>query len=100
MVSTVVPRGAPWNHLLHYMFTKDGAPILQSGQVGSDLSLSSGDRSSEQKIPALSAHSAHKTLGHFKDPAGSQVKQYEKLKAKSDKAGIFVQCSSLDRSEA
>ena len=30
-------------HLLHYMFTADGAPILQGGQVGSDLILSSGD---------------------------------------------------------
>jgi hypothetical protein len=87
-------------HLLHYVFTNDGAPILQGGQVGSDLVLSTGDRSTSQKIPALSAHTAHKTLGHYKDPAGNQSKQYAKLKAKSDKAGSFVQCSPLDRSEA
>jgi hypothetical protein len=78
----------------------DGALILQGGQVGSDLVLSTGDRSSSQKIPALPAHTAHKTLGHYKDPSGNQSKQYEKLKAKSDKAGSFVQCSPLDRSEA
>lgn len=52
------------------------------------------------EIPALSAHTAHKTLGHFKDPSGNQVKQYKKMKAKSGKVGIFVRCSMLDQSEA
>lgn len=87
-------------HVVHYNFTNEGAPVLQGGQVGPDLVLSSGDRSLTQKIPPLSAYSAHKTLGHFKDPAGNQNKQYEKLKAKSDAAGLFVQCSPLDRTDA
>jgi hypothetical protein len=45
------------------MFTKDGAPILQSGQVGSDLSLSSGDRSSEQKNPGVIGTLGSQNLG-------------------------------------
>lgn len=87
-------------HVIHYQFTSDGAPILQAGQVGPDLILDSGDRSTSQKIPSLTAHTAHKTLGHYKDPAGNQSKQYDKLKEKSDKAGLFVQCSPLDHKEA
>jgi hypothetical protein len=37
---------------IYYMFTTDGAPILQGGQVGSNLMLSSGYRSSTQTNPS------------------------------------------------
>jgi hypothetical protein len=32
-------------------------------------------RKLSQHIPAISAHKAHKTLGHYKDPAGKQSQQ-------------------------
>ena len=61
--------------VIHWQFTADGSPVLQGGQVGEPILLHSGDRSNLQKIPSRSAHSAHKTLGYYKDPAGNQTKQ-------------------------
>jgi hypothetical protein len=87
-------------HVLDYAFTNEGAPILHGGQVGGDLILESGDRTSQQRIQFKSAHCSHKTLGHYKEPSGSQTKQYQVLLEKSNDAGIFVQCSALNRREA
>jgi hypothetical protein len=87
-------------HVIDYTFTLDGAPILRGGKVGSDLILVSGDCTSQQKIPFKSAHCSHKTLGHYKDPAGNQTKQAQVLLQKSNDAGLFVQCSALNRQEA
>jgi hypothetical protein len=75
---------------LHWTFTQDGSPILSWHQVCRNLILKSGDRTSTQTISFRSAHSAHKTLGYYKDPAGNLTKQFEKLKEKSDKSAIFV----------
>jgi hypothetical protein len=87
-------------HVINYAFTNDGAPILRGGQVGGDLILESGDRTCKQTIPFKSAHCSHYTLGHYKEPSGNQTKQYQVLLQKSNDAGIFVQCSALNRQEA
>jgi hypothetical protein len=87
-------------HVIDYAFTTDGAPILRGGQVGGDIILLTGDCTSQQKIPFKSAHCPHKTLGHYKEPSGNQTKQYQVLLDKSNNAGIFVQCSALNRREA
>jgi hypothetical protein len=86
--------------VIDYAFTPDGAPILRGGQVGSDIILQTGDRTSQQKIPFKSAHCSHKTLGHYKAPSGNQTRQYQVLIEKSNDAGTFVQCSALNRKEA
>jgi hypothetical protein len=78
----------------------DGAPILRGGQVGGDIILQTGNHTSQQKIPFKSAHCSHKTLGHYKEPSGNQTKQHQVLLVKSNNAGIFVQCSALNRREA
>jgi hypothetical protein len=39
-------------------------------------------------------------LGHYKEPSGNQTRQYQVLTEKSNDAGIFVQCSALNRKEA
>jgi hypothetical protein len=87
-------------HVIDYAFTPDGAPILRGGQVSGDIILQTGDRSRCQKIRFKSAHCSHKTLGHYKEPSGNQTRQYQVLIKKSNDAGIFVQCSALNRKEA
>jgi hypothetical protein len=86
-------------HVIDYAFTSDGAPILRGGKVGGDIILHTGDRTNQQQIPFKSAHCSHKTLGHYKEPSGNQTKQYQVLLEKSNNAGIFVQCSALNRRE-
>jgi len=87
-------------HVVNWQFTAAGAPILQAGAVGQSMYLKSGDRNTTQVIPFRSAYSHHKTLGHYKEPAGNQSKQYQVLIAKSDKAATFLLSSFLDRKEA
>ena len=87
-------------HVIHYQFAKNGTPSLQGGQVGEAMIIQTGDRMAAQTIPPLSAHTAHKTLGHWKDPAGNQEQQRRRLKKKSDEEGTFIQRSPLNRSEA
>ena len=48
----------------------------------------------------LSPYTAHKTLGHYKEPAGSQREQYRKLKAKSDSTTDFLWRCTLSPVEA
>ena len=80
---------------LHWEFTNLGTPVLRGGQVGPNLTLTSGDQTSTATITSKSSYTAHKTLGHYKDPDGNQTKQYKMMKEKSDKAAIFVTTSPL-----
>jgi hypothetical protein len=48
---------------------------------------------------SLLAFTAHKTLGHRKDPSGNQEKQYEVLLDKSNDAGKFVARSALEHKD-
>ena len=52
-----------------------------------------------QDIKFRSAFTAHKTLGHRKDPSGNQGKQYEVLLDKSNDAGKFVARSALQHKD-
>ena len=51
-------------------------------------------------LELLSAYKAHKTLGHYKDPAGTQKEQYRQLKKKSDATTAFLWTCHLSRREA
>ena len=48
----------------------------------------------------MSAYSAHKTLGHYKDPNGTQTRQRWHLQDKCRKAAEFIGQSPLTREEA
>ena len=51
------------------------------------------------KIPQLSAHAAHKTLGHYLTPAGTNKKQLEILKEQSDELATTLMASGPSRSK-
>jgi len=87
-------------HVINWNFTVAGAPSLQAGDVGQPMILQSGDRSATHVIPFRSAYSSHKTLGHYKSPAGNQTKQFQALLEKSNQIAMFLTSSFLDRREA
>ncbi|MEM7284523.1 MAG: hypothetical protein AAF438_23235, partial [Pseudomonadota bacterium] len=87
-------------HVYFYKFTRSSEPVLVCGQVGNPIRVSSGDRTREYPIPHKSAYTAHKTLGHHKDPSGNQTGQYRALKEKIHEFRALLACSPLDRSEA
>ncbi len=52
------------------------------------------------ELQYLSPYAAHKTLGHYKEPAGTQKEQYRQLQKKSDQSVEFMKTCALTREEA
>ena len=86
--------------VLAWGFTMAGGPILQGGTIGSDIQVVDDDNPGNLLlIPQLSAHTAHKTLGHYITPAGTNKKQLEVLAEKSAEIATTLMASGLSRSE-
>jgi hypothetical protein len=85
---------------LHYSFTSTGAPFLTPGQVGPTMRVQQGDRQGEQTLQPTCVYNAYKTLGHYKEPQGSEKEQFIELKKASDTEALLIAMSSLDRREA
>jgi hypothetical protein len=85
---------------MSWTFAQDGTPYLKLSTPDRQVTVTSTDNQEPQKIQVLSAYSAHKTLGHYKDPVGYQSQQLRELKIKCEKAADFVAISPLNRSEA
>ena len=88
-------------HLLAWQFTPSGAPIL-SNQKATLPPLQVLDPHTNEicTLEYLPPYTAHKTLGHYKDPAGTQKEQYRRLKEKSDNNTKFLWKTTLTRDEA
>jgi hypothetical protein len=71
------------SHHLHFTFEADGRPNIMGGQAGPSLVLTSSQDGSPVHIPQKSAFAPHKTLGHWKAPAGNGSKQRQVLRKKS-----------------
>jgi hypothetical protein len=52
------------------------------------------------QLEYLNPYKAHKTLGHYKEPAGLQVAQFTHLKEKSDSITEFLWSTPLTRADA
>ena len=85
--------------IMSWGFTIAGGPILKGGIQGPKIYVTDNDTGQESIIPQLSAHSAHKTLGHFITPAGTNAAQLKVLKEKSDEIATKLMASGLTRSE-
>jgi hypothetical protein len=86
-------------NLLSWIFNKDGQPCAQGITPNAGIRINTGSETF-QRIPEVSAHTAHKTLGHCKDPAGNQNRQRQVITEKSNQAARFVARSPLTRDEA
>ena len=88
-------------HVAAWDFTVQGAPVLRTDNDRySNITVVDPTSGTESKLLYLSPYTAHKTLGHHKEPAGSQGKQFEALLNKSTGATAFLDSCSLSRSEA
>ncbi|KAI2506424.1 hypothetical protein MHU86_8050 [Fragilaria crotonensis] len=89
-------------HILQWQFSLSGAPVLVPMHSCPEVSMEVWDRQadSEKTLQVLPAYKAHKTLGHYKDPAGTQREQYRQLKKKSDAITAFMWETPLSRLEA
>ncbi|KAI2506079.1 hypothetical protein MHU86_8310 [Fragilaria crotonensis] len=89
-------------HILQWQFSLSGAPVLVPMHSGPEVSMEVWDRQADsaKTLQVLPAYKAHKTLGHYKDPAGTQREQYRQLKKKSDAITAFMWETPLSRLEA
>ena len=89
-------------HIANWQFSMQGAPVL--GSVKSRvpaISVTDPITGDSHTLEYLSPSVAHKTLGHYKEPTGTQVPQFRHLKEKSDKVTEFLWTSThLTRQEA
>jgi hypothetical protein len=68
-------------HFLYFDYLPDGTPTPRGGQVGPNLSINSPSNE-DVNIPSKSVYCTHKTLGHYKAPAGMSKTQLLKLQMK------------------
>ena len=88
-------------HVTQWQFTTQGAPVLCANkEVFSNIKVSDSTSGNESNLQYLSPYTSHKTLGHHKEPAGTQRTQYKELLKKSDNSTAFLRSCSLSREEA
>ena len=78
-----------------------GAPLLaNSPPEYKSMEVIDPHISKAMSLEYLTPHTAHKTLGHFKEPAGTQITQFKELKRKSDFITEFLWSTPLLRAES
>ncbi|KAI2495320.1 hypothetical protein MHU86_19219 [Fragilaria crotonensis] len=88
-------------HVLTWKFTKQGDPVLYPDRAKySNVHVRDNNTGQDQALEYLSPYAAHKTLGHFKDPAGNQKEQQRQLQKKSDEVVSFLWKCPLTREES
>jgi hypothetical protein len=87
-------------HVLYYMFTPSGSPILAPNNSSAMIQIRKGDRTGTQSVKQLSPFSAHKTLGHYKEPSGNQTAQQTALRKKCEDYCELLRCGPLNHTEA
>jgi hypothetical protein len=88
-------------HLLNWQFAEKGDPVVVN--ITPEFPLEVTDLLTKEAVHALTflpPHTAHKTLGHYKEPAGTQVEQVRHLRKKSDTTAVSLWKSHLTPAEA
>jgi hypothetical protein len=87
-------------HLLSWHFGNKGDPVLVSTKPATPIEVKDTLTEGVQALTFLPPHTAHKTLGHYKEPAGTQVEQVRQLRKKSDTSTAFLWKSHLTTVES
>ena len=68
-------------HILQWVFTNTGTPLLvpRHPTVQSDLQVTDSATNASHNLHLMSVYEAHKTLGHYKAPAGMETEQFKQL---------------------
>jgi hypothetical protein len=87
-------------HMLTWKFSMQGAPVLvNDDQLLRELPVQDPLTERVQHLEYLTPYQAHKTLGHYKEPAGTQSTQFTKLKDRSTQITKFLWTTALSREE-
>jgi hypothetical protein len=84
-------------HHIHFDFAANGTAMMRPGTFGNPLQLHDELTNQLVTIPAKSAFTSHKTLGHHKAPAGSNRTQQHIFQTNSNIYAKFVSiCNRMD----
>lgn len=90
-------------HVIQWQFSMQGAPVLvpkRSSAREHQVTVWDDHDKCSHNLHILGAYESHKTLGHYKDPAGTQAEQFRQLLRKSDDITSFLWKCPLSRLEA
>jgi hypothetical protein len=88
-------------HLLRWSVSISGAPVLTVLPRNiPPMKVTDPQDSQEYQIPMLDPYFAHKTLGHYKEPSGSQKEQMKQIQKLCSDQVAFLWKSPLTHSEA
>ena len=60
-------------HFIHFDFNSEGKAYMRGGKVGPPIEIKDDHTGAPIQIPAKSVFDPHKTLGHYKAPAGKSL---------------------------
>jgi hypothetical protein len=87
-------------HFIHFQFAPDGKPDMQGGHVGPDIEINDDLTDQQICVPRKSVFDSHKTLGHYKAPAGNSYTQWKALHQLGISTATRVLSSPLTSIEA
>ena len=88
-------------HVAYWKFSKQGSPVLMNMKDEiPKLQVEDLYTGNICELEYLHPYAAHKTLGHYKEPAGIQLEQFRQLKSKSDRITEFLWTAPLTRAES
>jgi hypothetical protein len=87
-------------HQIHFDFAADGSPLMRAGTYGEPMTVQDALTSDLVTIPSKSTFQTHKTLGHYKAPAGQNLTQLRILQANSDIFSRLVATSPCNRTDS
>ena len=78
-------------HVMQYKFTVQGAPSLVPSFPSNQVKLNVWDPNDnvDHTLPLMSVYQSHKTLGHYKEPAGHQKHNSGNSKKKATTLQLF-----------
>ena len=88
-------------HVVRWRFSSQGSPVLASEQkLFTPVAVTERLSGNRKELEYLPPHKAHKTLGHYKEPAGIQKTQLQVLKRQCESLTDFLWQCPLTREEA
>ncbi len=89
------------SHLAMWQFSIQGDPVLKSvpQTIAHPIPIVDPNTRRVHDMQFLSPYEAHKTLGHYKEPAGTQQEQFRQLKAKSNTSTEFLWKGQMNHKE-
>jgi hypothetical protein len=87
-------------HILYFDFRPNGIPFMKGSSDGPPLQLTDSATDANIQVKAKSAFMTHKTLGHFKAPAGTSLTHLKMLEKKTSLLARQLSTSPANRAQA